>query len=80
MKDSNRALRRHHTQRVKRKRKDYWSGDLDERRLGMVAHTPKPCSCSMCGNPRKYFEEKTVQEEKFAQVELSEMIFAFNEN
>ena len=25
----------------------------------------KDCSCRMCGNPRKYFKEKTIQEKKF---------------
>lgn len=26
--------------------------------------TTKPCSCPMCGNPRKFFGEKTIQERK----------------
>ena len=28
-------------------------------------HTTKLCSCSMCGNPRKFFKEDTMQEKKF---------------
>jgi len=24
------------------------------------------CSCAMCGNPRRYFGEKTIQERRFA--------------
>jgi hypothetical protein len=27
-----------------------------------LIHTRVPCSCTMCGNPRKYFKEKTRQE------------------
>jgi len=27
-------------------------------------NTGKPCSCSMCGNPRKHFNQKTRQEIK----------------
>lgn len=30
--------------------------------LGRVLSTPKPCSCHMCGNPRKYFKDVTRQE------------------
>jgi hypothetical protein len=30
--------------------------------LGFHANTPHPCSCYMCGNPRKYFNELTRQE------------------
>ena len=32
--------------------------------IGLKAHTPKNCSCYMCGNPRKFFNEKTFQEKK----------------
>lgn len=28
------------------------------------------CSCYMCGNPRKFFGEKSIQEKKFDQKEL----------
>lgn len=31
----------------------------------MTRHTTKLCSCPMCGNPRKFFNEKTMQEKKF---------------
>jgi len=35
----------------------------DEARLiDLWANTPKPCSCWMCGNPRKDWNEKSVQE------------------
>ena len=32
--------------------------------IGKKAHSPKMCSCWMCGNPRKYFNEKTIQEKR----------------
>lgn len=37
---------------------------LDEGDIGYLAHTPHNCSCHMCGNPRKHFKEKTMQEKK----------------
>lgn len=37
---------------------------LDEAQIGQLAHTPQNCSCYMCGNPRKYFNEKTMQEKR----------------
>ena len=29
-----------------------------------LRNTTKPCSCAMCGNPRKFFNEKTLQEKR----------------
>ena len=29
-----------------------------------MIHTRVPCSCSMCGNPRRRWNEKTVQERR----------------
>jgi hypothetical protein len=56
MKDMSRALRRHHAARLKRARRFYFGLDNrnDPRRCGMVLHTATPCSCWMCGNPRRY--------------------------
>lgn len=56
MKDMSRAIRRHHAARLKRARRFYFASDnrTDPRRLGMVLQTPAPCSCSMCGNRRRY--------------------------
>jgi hypothetical protein len=31
------------------------------------------CSCSMCGNPRKYYNEKTMQEKK-ADIDFREQL------
>lgn len=33
------------------------------------ADTRKPCSCDVCGNPRKYWHKDTLQEKKFSQRE-----------
>lgn len=70
MKDYSRALRRHHDARLKKKRQYYYSyrqGRLSPRQLGLVLHTPALCSCYMCGNPRKYFGERSVQERRWMQ-------------
>jgi len=59
-----RSFRRHHLERLKKKRSKYhggWAGSSD-RTLGLILTTPKPCSCYMCGNPRKHFGERTRQE------------------
>lgn len=32
---------------------------------GIYLKTGTPCSCPMCGNPRKWFKHKTIQEQKF---------------
>lgn len=75
-----RSLRRHHLDRIKHKRSNYyslatWQIDVEtkERHLGRIANTAKLCSCWMCGNPRKHRSEKTVQEisaEEFAKLFL----------
>ncbi len=72
-----RALRRHHKQRMIAKTfrwmKDTWwvYGDQytpvnDEilLRAKTLADNGRACSCWMCGNPRKYNAEKTLQEYK----------------
>lgn len=53
-----RALRRHHRQRVKNNRKKYWTvfpHEESPKRLGIITTTPCICSCWMCGNPHKYY-------------------------
>lgn len=35
---------------------------INPKRVGCYLRTRKPCSCWMCGNPRKFFNEKTKQE------------------
>ena len=39
----------------------------DARQIGRFAQTRKPCSCFMCGNPRRHFGEKTIRERRLAQ-------------
>lgn len=68
-KNRKRAIRRHHYDRLKKTRKNYWgrtwnNHPMDEGQLGVVANTPTPCSCFGCGNPRKYFKTITTQEWK----------------
>jgi hypothetical protein len=60
----NRALRRHHLERMKRKVADYYLGYAkgNPRLIGRLAHTRTICSCPMCGNPRRHFKIKTRQE------------------
>lgn len=62
-----RAIRRHHTARLKQRRRYHWGRDLsdDSRRLGIAVRTPKPCSCFMCGNARRYAGD-TCQEMRAA--------------
>lgn len=69
-KNLSRALRRHHKNRLKNSRRNYWSVTIDlidlksEKYISQVTRTPKPCSCYMCGNARKFFNERTLQEKK----------------
>lgn len=59
-----RALRRHHIVRLKKRRlrDNYWYKDLTPGNLGICVNTPCVCSCWMCGNPRKHYNELTRQE------------------
>jgi hypothetical protein len=72
------AFRRHQTRRIKKRIAQFWHYHLfcdsfsDEKeqkhRLGFLAATPAPCSCAMCGNPRRYEKSSrlTLQEKRFA--------------
>ena len=71
-----RAERRHHHNRMLDRvktfhwlKKKFWHGSEEERELHMkkIAETRHPCSCHMCGNPRRMFKKKTVQEKRFDQ-------------
>ena len=61
-----RALRRHHEQRMKRHVAGYYGGYArgHPRALGKLAHARQLCSCWMCGNPRRYLGERTLQERR----------------
>lgn len=62
MRQTNKAVRRHHASRIKKRRgKYYGSRDKTPRELGMLLHTAKLCSCWMCCNPRKN-GELSIQE------------------
>jgi hypothetical protein len=57
---SMRAIRRAHRARLKKARRFHWGRRLRGSALGMVVDTPTPCSCWMCGNPRRYFGTEHV--------------------
>lgn len=61
-----RALRRHHEQRMKSRVCAYYGGYArgNPRAVGKLAHTRTPCSCVMCGNPRRRFAEPSLQERR----------------
>lgn len=66
MKNMKRALRRHHAARLKAVRRFHWGRDIrhDAKLVGKVVDTPTPCSCWMCGNPRRFQNELTCQERR----------------
>jgi hypothetical protein len=67
VKDMTRAIRRHHYDRLKKKRKLYWGGydyPNDEKTLGKIVSTPQMCSRYCCGNPRRHRGEVTLQEKR----------------
>lgn len=41
-----------------------WGPGVEERLVGIYARTPKPCSCIMCGNPRRHFGARALQERR----------------
>lgn len=69
MKNMKRALRRHHLRRrelaeIKRWKSCSWDVDHAHRTAKVTRNTRTLCSCYMCGNPRKHWKEKTLQELK----------------
>lgn len=67
-----RAERRHHHRRMLEKVKDFfiyqnhfWTEEEKLQHQRKLAENRKPCSCYMCGNPRRMFKEKTIQEKRF---------------
>jgi hypothetical protein len=60
-----RAIRRKQLQLAKaraRRRLPLWDLPTTAHWIGIHAHTPKLCSCWMCGNPRRFLGERTRQE------------------
>ena len=73
MKNMKRAIRRHHYARIKNNRRklidsQYWFDTFPEDVKNVVVcimvNTPARCSCMGCGNPRKHFNEVTLQERR----------------
>lgn len=58
---SKRALRRHHLARMKAKARKALPHHPNAEQF---ANHLKMCSCHMCGNPRKWWNAKTLQELK----------------
>lgn len=62
------AYRRHSEQKRKAWAKiagrEWYNKEPTDRQIGRLAHSPAKCSCYMCGNPRKHFKAKTLQEIK----------------
>lgn len=50
----------------------YYHDGMNDVHVGIRAHSPKKCSCFMCGNPRKHFKQKTIQEKKHLGVDIFE--------
>ena len=70
--ERNRAYRRRQVTRWKERVADYYHGTHqgDPRRIGQMSSTRAPCSCWMCGNPRRYFDDITLQERRVQLAEL----------
>lgn len=74
MGNKSRDERRHHHERMLDRvrgfhwlKQEFWHGTESERDLHLrkMAETRHPCSCYACGNPRKHWKDKTMQEKKF---------------
>lgn len=44
--------------------KRWWYKNPTEKAIGKAGTTPVPCSCFLCGNPRKHWKALTLQEIK----------------
>ena len=70
--EKGRAYRRAQAARLKAKRRRYRNAARGERDVGLLLHTATRCSCWMCGNPRRYWGERTIQEIRQSQPGLYE--------
>lgn len=70
--EKGRAYRRAQIARLKAKRRRYYNGARDERELGRWVWTATVCSCWMCGNPRRFSGERTVQKRRAKQDALQD--------
>ncbi len=64
MRETGRSFRRLQRARMKKKAAVVASEWGCEDRAGKLADNLAKCSCEMCGNPRKWFKKKTLQELK----------------
>lgn len=72
-----RGIRKHEEYRLRAKRSNHhlakWAKENGNKRaLGIHYGTPALCSCPMCGNPRKWFKDRTVAEKRFYQRERTQ--------
>lgn len=70
-----RALRRHHRERIERyvERVLMRVGFVPREHVCRYISTRVPCSCWMCGNPRRHFHERTRQE-RLAELDQRQML------
>jgi hypothetical protein len=57
-----RAVRRHHRARLLVRRRHHFGCILTIKEAAQAVTTPTPCSCWMCGNPRRHLGQLTLQE------------------
>jgi hypothetical protein len=57
-----RALRRHHRARLLVRHRHHFGRLLTPEEAAQAVTTSTPCSCWMCGNPRRYLGQLTLQE------------------
>jgi hypothetical protein len=54
--------------KVRRIHRSWWVQEAvlrnELRHVGMAIDTPKPCSCEICGNPRAYSGDRSIQERR----------------
>lgn len=51
-------------ERARRIQKRWWQVNITEESCSKLANNIKICSCYMCGNPRKWWDEITIQEKR----------------
>lgn len=65
MKNMKRAVRRHHVLRLQHTRRHYFRASWltnTGKQNSIIVQYPAQCSCPMCGNPRKWLNERTIHE------------------
>jgi hypothetical protein len=73
MHSNSQSQRPHHRERLIRKRRHYWNTAVEHKTLGKLAKTPTPCSCWICGNPRRHSGKPTLQEARHNQKAIEAM-------